>query len=104
MLELQTLWVSYNRRLCWRVHFVLLGAQQLPARLERSDCWHSLQMFSCYAITHVHACALLQGKGLTPATRQSLRLQKVDAEDTGLTDFPDEGGLHSGNSSRTVEE
>ena len=39
---------------------------------------------------------LSQVKGLVPAIRQSQRLQKVNAENTGLTDFPDEGKMHAG--------
>ncbi|KAL0053848.1 hypothetical protein WJX82_011725 [Trebouxia sp. C0006] len=35
-------------------------------------------------------------KGLTPATRQSQRLQKVDAENVGLVNFPDDIELRQG--------
>ena len=43
--------------------------------------------------------ALSQVKGLTPATRHSQRLQKVDAENIGLVNFPDDSNLRQGEKS-----
>ncbi len=48
--------------------------------------------------------ALSQVKGLTPATRQSQRLQKVDAENVGLVNFPDDIELRQGEKSGSQAE
>ena len=99
-----------SRRFCWRILFVLSGSQQLPASPQRYCrkqvcCGSTTAAVMCSEINWLTSLrALSQVKGLTPATRQSQRLQKVDAENVGLVNFPDDIDLRQGEKSSSQAE
>lgn len=99
-----------SRRFCWRILFVLSGSQQLQASPQRYCrkqvcCGSTTAAVMCSEINWLTSLrALSQVKGLTPATRQSQRLQKVDAENVGLVNFPDDIELRQGEKSGSQAE